>query len=159
MIDGVTIKQLTVHPDIPDTPDELAGARGVLMEVVRDDDDLMKKFGQTTFTITHKGTIKGFHWHKKQDDVWFVATGRAKVVLHDLREGSPTKGETQVLYAGTDDYKVILIPVGVAHGYKVVSVEPVLMFYHTTMSYNPQDPDEQRIAYNDPTIDFNWNED
>jgi len=159
MIDGVTIKQLTVHPDIPDTPDELAGARGVLMEVVRDDDDLMKKFGQTTFTITHKGTIKGFHWHKKQDDVWFVATGRAKVVLHDLREGSSTKGETQVLYAGTDDYKVILIPVGVAHGYKVVSVEPVLMFYHTTMSYNPQDPDEQRIAYNDPTIDFNWNED
>ena len=159
MIDGVTIKQLTVHPDIPDTPDELAGARGVLMEVVRDDDDLMKKFGQTTFTITHKGTIKGFHWHKKQDDVWFVATGRAKVVLHDLREGSPTKGETQVLYAGTNDYKVILIPVGVAHGYKVVSVEPVLMFYHTTMSYNPQDPDEQRIAYNDPTIDFNWNED
>jgi len=159
MIDGVKIKQLTVHQDIPDTPDELNGARGVLMEVVRDDDGLMKKFGQTTFTITHRGTIKGFHWHQKQDDVWFVATGRAKVVLHDLRESSPTKGETQTLYAGTGDYKVILIPAGVVHGYKVVSDEPVLMFYHTTMSYDPKDPDEQRIAYDDPTIAFNWNED
>lgn len=159
MIDGVKIKSLTVHPDIPDTPDELNGSRGILMEVVRDDDGLMKKFGQTTFTIAHQGTIKGFHWHQKQDDVWFVATGRAKIVLYDQRESSPTKGETQTLYAGADDYKVILIPAGVVHGYKVVSDEPVLMFYHTTESYDPKNPDEQRIAYNDPTINFNWDED
>lgn len=159
MIHGVKIKPLTVHPDIPDTPDEMIKEAGVLMEVVRNDEGLMQKFGQTTFTITHQGSIKGFHWHKKQDDIWFVATGRAKVVLHDLRDDSPTHGETQVIYAGKDDYKVILIPIGVVHGYKVVSQEPVLMFYHTTESYDPKNPDELRIAYNDPTINFNWDED
>ena len=46
--------------------------------------------------------------------------------------------------------------VGVAHGYKVLSREPVLLFYHTTKPYNPQDPDEQRIPYNDPQINFDW---
>jgi len=58
--------------------------------------------------------------------------------------------------AGADDYKLIVIPVGVAHGYQVISQEPVLLFYHTTEVYNPDDPDEQRIAYNDPEIGFDW---
>ncbi|MBN1778711.1 MAG: dTDP-4-dehydrorhamnose 3,5-epimerase family protein [Candidatus Buchananbacteria bacterium] len=155
MIDGVKIKELKVRRDIPDTPDSNTQA-GFLMEVLRDDDNLLKKFGQTTFTVAYPGTIKAFHWHKKQDDLWFVATGKAKVVLHDLRDESPTKGETQIIYAGVDDYKLIVIPVGVAHGYQVVGDEPVLLFYHTTESYNATEPDEQRIAYDDKEINFDW---
>ena len=155
MIDGVKIKELKAHQDIPDTPDSNTQA-GFLMEVLRDDDNLLKKFGQTTFTVAYQGTIKAFHWHKKQDDLWFVVTGKAKVVLHDLRAESPTKGQTQVIYAGVDDYKLIVIPVGVAHGYQVVSQQPVLLFYHTTESYNATEPDEQRIVYDDPVINFDW---
>ena len=49
-----------------------------------------------------------------------------------------------------------IIPVGVAHGYKVLSDEPVLLFYHTTESYSPDNPDEERIAWNDRQIGFNW---
>ena len=51
---------------------------------------------------------------------------------------------------------MIVIPVGVAHGYKVVSEEPVLLFYHTTESYDQDNPDEERIPYNDPAIGFDW---
>ena len=51
---------------------------------------------------------------------------------------------------------MIVIPVGVAHGYKVVSEEPVLLFYHTTESYDPGNPDEERMPYNDPVIGFDW---
>ena len=159
MIDGVKIKVLKVFKDIPDTPQKETDKLGCLMEVVRNDEDLLKKFGQTTFTITYPGAIKGFHWHKLQDDIWFVATGKAKIVLYDMRETSPTKGETQVIYAGTDDYKVVVIPVGVIHGYKVIGDNPVLMFYHTTESYNAQSPDELRIAYDDPKVNFDWSQD
>jgi dTDP-4-dehydrorhamnose 3,5-epimerase len=155
-IQGVKIKQLKVRQDIPDTaqPDIMPG---FLMEVLRNDEELLKKFGQTTFTVAYKGTIKAFHWHKKQDDLWFVATGKAMVVLHDLREDSVTFGQTQIIPAGKDDYKLILIPIGVAHGYKVLSDEPVLLFYHTTESYDPKNPDEERIAFDDPKIGFDWN--
>ncbi|MFQ6673570.1 MAG: dTDP-4-dehydrorhamnose 3,5-epimerase family protein, partial [Fidelibacterota bacterium] len=129
---------------------------GFLMEVLRDDDGLLQRFGQTTFTVAYRDTIKAFHWHKKQDDLWFVATGRAAIVLHDLRPTSPTAGRTQVIMAGEGDYKLVLIPAGVAHGYKVVSAEPVLLFYHSTTSYDRDNPDEERIPWDDSTIDFDW---
>lgn len=155
MIEGVKIKKLKVWQDKPDLKQPNVKP-GFLMEVLRSDEGLLQKFGQTTFTVAYPGTIKAFHWHKKQDDLWFVATGKAMIVLHDLRKNSKTYGKTQVIYAGKDDYKLIVIPAGVAHGYKVVSNEPVLLFYHTTEPYNAKNPDEERIAYNDPKIGFDW---
>ncbi|MBU0612621.1 dTDP-4-dehydrorhamnose 3,5-epimerase family protein [Patescibacteria group bacterium] len=156
MIDGVIIKDLIVRKDIPDRDEDISKP-GFLMEVLRDDDKLLTKFGQTTFTVAYEGTIKAFHYHEKQDDLWFVATGKAMIVLYDLRKNSPTNGETQVIFAGKDDYKLVVIPIGVAHGYKVLSDEPVLLFYQTTESYDPKDPDEKRMPYNDPKIGFDWN--
>lgn len=155
MIDGVKIKELRVFKDIPDT-EEQTEKPGFLMEVVRDDEGLLKKFGQTTFTVAYKDTIKAFHWHKEQDDLWFIASGRAAIVLYDQRKDSPTYGETQVVYAGTDDYKVVLIPIGVVHGYKVLSDEPCLLFYHVTKAYNRESPDEERIDPFDKEIGFDW---
>jgi len=155
MIHGVIIKELKVWKDKPDL-DQPGVEPGVFMEVLRDDDDLMEKFGQSNFTIANKGTIKAFHWHKNQDDLWFLATGRAAIVLYDQRQDSPTKGETQIVYGGTDDYKLVLIPVGVVHGYKVLSDEPCLLFYHVTKSYNREQPDEERIDPFDKTINFQW---
>ncbi|MDD5342135.1 MAG: dTDP-4-dehydrorhamnose 3,5-epimerase family protein [Patescibacteria group bacterium] len=155
MIHGVQIKSLKVHQDIPDRKED-SDKPGFLMEVIRNDEDLLKKFGQTTFTVAYQGTIKAFHYHERQEDLWFVATGKAMIVLYDLREDSATKGETQVVFAGQDDYKVVRIPIGVAHGYKVLSEEPVLLFYHTTEPYDIKNPDEKRLAPDDQTIGFDW---
>jgi len=44
--------------------------------------------------IAYAGVIKAFHWHRRQWDIWFFASGMAQTVLHDLREGSPTCGRT-----------------------------------------------------------------
>lgn len=155
MIEGVKVKNLTVHQDVPDL-NQPEIEQGILLEILRADDGLLQKFGQSTMTITYKGTVKGFHYHERQDDLWFAATGKAVVVLHDLREGSPTKGQTEVIEAGKGRYKLIVIPVGVAHGYKVVSDEPVILFYHTTETYDPENPDEKRLALDDPAIGFDW---
>jgi dTDP-4-dehydrorhamnose 3,5-epimerase len=38
------------------------------------------------------GCIVGLHYHLHQADYWYVPYGRARVVLHDLRVGSPTDG-------------------------------------------------------------------
>jgi dTDP-4-dehydrorhamnose 3,5-epimerase len=145
-IHDVVIKKLITHPD----------DRGYVREVLRDDDNLLERFGQTTVTRTYPGVIKAFHWHKRQDDVWYVAQGMARVVMHDLRKDSPTHGETQVVFAGEDNPVLIMIPRGVAHGYQVLGDTPVLLFYHVTQSYNPDDPDEERISFDDPLIGFDW---
>jgi dTDP-4-dehydrorhamnose 3,5-epimerase len=154
MIDGVKIKQLKVWQDKPDLDQKVEP--GVFMEVLRDDDKLLKHFGQSNFTIAHQDTIKAFHWHKYQDDLWFIASGKAKIVLYDRRENSPTHGQTQVIEAGAGDYKLVLIPVGIVHGYKVISKEPCLLFYHVTKAYDRDHPDEERIDPYDKTINFDW---
>lgn len=145
-IDGVIIKQLVRNCD----------ERGYLLEVVRDDDGLMERFGQTTYTLTFPGVIKAFHWHKRQHDLWFMAQGEAMVALYDLREDSPTYRHTQVIFAGEHKPLLILVPPRVAHGYQVLGDKPVGLFYHTTRSYDPADPDEERIPHDDPDIGFEW---
>jgi dTDP-4-dehydrorhamnose 3,5-epimerase len=145
-IDGVVIKKLVTYPD----------DRGYLREVLREDDNLMAQFGQTVVTKTYPGVIKAFHWHQRQDDLWYVAAGMARVVLFDRRPGSPTGGKTQVVYAGEDNPVLILIPAGIAHGYQVLGDRPVLLFYTVTQCYDPADPDEERIPYDDPVIGFDW---
>ena len=100
--------------------------------------------------------IKAFHYHELQDDLWFFPSGNAQVVLHDLREDSTTKGETNVFYMGEDDPMLLVIPTGVAHGYRVLGNEPAVIMYFTTMSYDPKNPDEKRIPWDDPSIGFDW---
>lgn len=156
MIKGVKIKKIKVWKDKPDL-DQPGIKPGYLMEVLRADEKLLKKFGQTTFTVAYPGTIKAFHWHKKQDDLWFFASGKATIVLHDLRKGSKTKGQTQTIKCNAEkDPKLVVIPIGVAHGYKAQGRKPVLLIYHTTKPYNAKNPDEERLAHNDPKIGFKW---
>ncbi len=145
-IEGVTVKPLVRHPD----------DRGFFQEILRDDDKLLRRFGQASLSMSYPGVIKAFHYHERQDDLWFFPVGSAQVVLYDLREDSPTHGVTQVLYAGEDIPVLIVIPVGVAHGYRVLGTKPLMIVYFTTESYVAGNPDEKRIDWNDPTIGFDW---
>jgi dTDP-4-dehydrorhamnose 3,5-epimerase len=146
IIEGVKVKHLVRHPD----------DRGFFEEILRDDDGLLRRFGQASLSMSYPGVIKAFHYHERQDDLWFFPVGSAQVVLYDRRPGSPTEGVTQVLYTGEDYPLLIVIPVGIAHGYRVLGSKPLMIVYFTTESYRPEDPDEKRIPWNDPVIGFNW---
>src|SRR5690242_7374902 len=121
MIEGVAIKKLVPHSD----------DRGTLIEVLRADDPFFEAIHQTTYTEALPGVIKAFHWHKRQKDIWFFVSGRAQVVLYDLRENSGTTVQTQVVYAGVRNPLLICIPELVAHGYRVLGNQPAGLFYHT----------------------------
>jgi len=146
LIQDVFVKKLIKHTD----------DRGFFMEILRDDDKLLKKFGQSSMSMSYPGVIKAFHYHKIQDDLWFFPSGNAQVVLHDMREDSETKGETNVFYMGENNPILLFIPVGVAHGYRVLGNTPATIVYFTTESYDPKNPDEYRIEWNDPAIGFSW---
>lgn len=144
MIQGVACKPLKV----------LSDDRGSFMEVVREDDPFFTRFGQSNFSVTYPGVVKAWHWHRRQDDLWFVVSGMAQVGLHDLRDESPTRGLTQVLYLGDFNRGLLYIPHGVAHGYRVLGPEPMGLIYYTTHTYDPED--ELRLAWDDPSIGFDW---
>lgn len=146
MIEGVQIKKLNLNLD----------DRGFLVEVLKETDVFFKPIKQTIYTETYPGVIKAFHWHKKQWDFWFITKGMAQIVLYDLRKNSPTNGETNVFYLGEKNLAVLVIPPGVAHGYRVLGNQPVGLFYHTSEIYSPDNPDEERIPFDDPKIGFDW---
>jgi dTDP-4-dehydrorhamnose 3,5-epimerase len=100
--------------------------------------------------------IKAFHWHKRQWDYWDIVQGDARVVLVDLRDDSPTAGNIQVLMLGEHAPRIIAIPPLVAHGYQCLSSRDVMLNYYVTEPYDAGDPDEGRIAWNDPRIGFDW---
>src|SRR4029077_19065275 len=49
------------------------------------------------------GAVVGLHYHLHQADYWYVPRGRIRVVLHDLRVGSPTEGATLAVEIGDHD--------------------------------------------------------
>ena len=103
------------------------------------------------------GTIVGLHFHLHQADYWYVPTGTVRVVLFDLREGSPTEGRSWTTDLGAQPdgshcHDGIYIPRGVGHGFAALTDATVS--YLVDGYYNPDD--ELGVAWNDPEIDVDW---
>jgi dTDP-4-dehydrorhamnose 3,5-epimerase len=148
LIDGVKCAPLTVWPD----------DRGYFLEVQRMGVGLAAGFPhdsiQISAALNYPGIIKAFHFHRHQTDCWTPAMNMLQVALIDLRPGSPTFGRRNTLYVGNLRPWQILIPPGVAHGYKVLAAGPSLLIYATDRFYNPAD--EGRIAHDDPRLNYDW---
>ncbi len=103
------------------------------------------------------GCIVGLHYHLHQADYWYVPNGSARVVLHDLRDGSPTDGATLELDLGARSdgsfsHRGVLIPPGVAHGF--ASLSDMTITYLVDSYYNTAD--ELGVAWDDPDIGADW---
>src|SRR5215210_6810335 len=98
------------------------------------------------------GAVVGLHYHRHQADYWVVLRGTARVVLHDLRQGSKTEGGTAVLDIADVDGIGVYIPPGVAHGFAALT--DVTMTYLVDGYYNPAD--ELGVAWDDPEIGADW---
>jgi dTDP-4-dehydrorhamnose 3,5-epimerase len=101
-----------------------------------------------------RGALVGLHYHLHQADYWYVVAGRAIVVLHDLRDGSPTDGATfaVTLGDGRHPHTGVFIPPGVAHGFAALT--DMTMTYLVDGYYNPAD--ELGLAWDDPDVGADW---
>ena len=78
--------------------------------------------------------------------------GRARVVLHDLREGGPTDGGTECFDLSGENHVGAYIPPGVAHGFAALT--DMVITYQVDGYYNPAD--ELGVAWDDPVIGADW---
>jgi dTDP-4-dehydrorhamnose 3,5-epimerase len=146
LIDGVAVRRAKVIPD----------ERGRLGEILRADDPWFEKFGQVYFTTTYPGVVKAWHYHKKQTDHFYVVKGMLKVVLHDQREDSPTRGTVNELYLGEYCPGLVKIPPGVQHGWMCVGQTEAYIVNVVSEMYNYSDPDEFRTHPHDNHIPYDW---
>jgi dTDP-4-dehydrorhamnose 3,5-epimerase len=111
-IEGIVVKNLVKYVD----------DRGWLVEIFRQDEMEEKYFPVMGYiSMTAAGIVRGPHEHLDQADCFvFIGPSNFKVILWDNRKTSPTYMVRQVLYAGEDAPKSILVPPGVVHAYKNV---------------------------------------
>jgi dTDP-4-dehydrorhamnose 3,5-epimerase len=139
---GVEVKELVTHAD----------ERGFFREIIRETDAFFEHFGQWSHALMYPGTAKAWHVHRHQTD-WWYCIGSLKVALHDMREGSGTRGQTMTFLMGDHHgAKCVKIPPGVAHGCRALELSHLL--YVTSSVYDPAD--EGRVAHDDPSIGYDW---
>ena len=144
MIDGVLVVPLR----------QIVDERGKIMHMMKATDEHFQQFGEIYFSCSWPGTVKAWHVHTRMTVNNAVLSGRAKLVLYDLREGSPTRGELQEIFLGEDNYVLVRIPPGIANGYKAYGDKMVILANCATIAH---EPDEMwRIPPFDGTIPYDW---
>ena len=146
MIEGIKTKKLKMAVD----------ERGRLMEILRSDDNEFIKFGQVYITTNNPGVVKAWHLHKVQIDYVACVKGTIKLAIHDPRDGSPTRGQTDEFIIGEHNPVLVVIPPGVYHGWMNIGDTESIVVNAPTEVYNYDKPDEFRLPYNSPEIPYSW---
>ena len=144
MIDGVKVTPLKQYRD----------ERGKVMHMLREDDDIFKRFGEIYFSCTFPNAIKAWHLHTKMTLNYAVIFGELKFVLYDDRLDSPTKGQVQEFFISPENYQLVTVPPLIWNGFKGIGTTSTIVANCGTMAH---DPDEmRRRAPDDLMIPYNW---
>jgi len=123
--------------------------RGWFMELRRES-RLPKPTRQTNISWSRRGTIRGLHYHERgQDDLFICIDGTIRVVVLDRRSG-----ETFTEDIGDDNPVALYVPGRHGHGFEALT--DALVCYHVTEEYDPGDPDEHEIPWDDPRVADLW---
>ncbi|HEX8568050.1 MAG TPA: dTDP-4-dehydrorhamnose 3,5-epimerase family protein [Pyrinomonadaceae bacterium] len=100
--------------------------RGWLAELFRHD-ELSEEFYPVMgyISVTEPGVQRGPHEHVEQADLFcFIGPSNFKLRVWDNRAASDTFGRMMTLFVGADNPQAVIIPKGVAHGYKNIGSVP-----------------------------------
>ncbi len=110
---------------------------------------------QVNRSLLYPNSIKGWHLHLSQDELWYVPTNSHLIIgLWDVRSASKTKGVSVKVAMGGGKESLLFIPHGVAHGCVNVSSKPATVFYFANQTFNKDNPDEQRLPFDALGADF-----
>jgi len=109
-----------------------------------------KPMRQTNASFSRQGVIRALHHHARgQDDLFACLQGMVRVVVLDLESG-----ETFTEDIGVENPTAIYVPGRCAHGFEALT--DALFCYHVTEEYDPDDPDEHEIPWDDPRVVDLW---
>jgi dTDP-4-dehydrorhamnose 3,5-epimerase len=144
MIEGVIIQELK----------QIADARGRVMQMLRADSSLFRKFGEIYFSEILPDQVKAWKKHQKMTQHYAVPLGNIKLVMYDDRENSPTRGELQVLEIGREHYCLVRIPPRVWYGFKCLGQQPALVANCADLPHDPAE--SQSLEPSSALIPYQW---
>jgi dTDP-4-dehydrorhamnose 3,5-epimerase len=134
-------------------------ARGFFLESYNErtmaDLGIHEKFVQDNHSFSSKNVLRGLHYQvrRPQGKLVRVVTGEILDVAVDLRRSSSSYGKWYGVLLSQENHKMMWIPPGFAHGFRVMS-DTADVLYKATDFYAPEL--ERTIAWNDPTLAIDW---
>ncbi|WP_440998165.1 dTDP-4-dehydrorhamnose 3,5-epimerase [Arhodomonas sp. SL1] len=113
------------------------------------------RFVQDNHSRSARGVLRGLHYqiHQPQGKLVRVARGEIFDVAVDLRRSSPYFGRWVGATLSEDNYRMLWVPPGFAHGFLVVS-EIADLLYKCTDYYAPEH--ERTLRWDDPAVGVEW---
>lgn len=117
-----------------------------------------KQTYQISNSKSEKGTIRGLHYQKNpycQAKVVRCHRGAVLDVVVDMREDSPSYGQSIAVELTPENGRCLFVPRGFAHAYLALKNDS-LFEYYVDNKYMPRM--EGGILWNDPSLKINWKE-
>jgi dTDP-4-dehydrorhamnose 3,5-epimerase len=140
-------------------PGVFGDARGFFLESynenVMHELGIRHRFVQDNHSYSAKGVVRGLHYQTchAQGKLVRVAVGEVLDVAVDLRRSSPTFGKWHGERLSGENFRMLWIPPGLAHGFHVLSTNAHVL-YKATDFYHPEC--ERTLAWNDPDLRIDW---
>ncbi len=134
-------------------------SRGKFIKTLND--DFFKEQGldiqikENYYSISHKDVLRGMHFQTPPHDhlkLVYVPYGKIVDVVLDIRKNSPTYGKSFEIELSSENAKVLIIPKGLAHGFKSLE-DNTNVTYMQTSGYAPDC--DTGIKYD--SFGYNWN--
>lgn len=112
-------------------------------------------FVQDNQSLSKQGTLRGLHFQNPhpQGKLCRVIKGAVWDVVVDIRQDSPTFGQSFSIELSETNFLQLWIPPGFAHGFQVLSKEAEF-FYKCTDYYDFQT--EHCLAWDDLALNIEW---
>ncbi len=113
------------------------------------------QFVQDNHASSQKNTIRGLHFQMYPGQVKLIRCTVGKIwdVMVDIRPKSPSFKRWFGVELTAKNFRQVIIPVGFAHGYSVISKLAEVQ-YKVNTYYNPEI--ELEVFWNDPTLKIDW---
>lgn len=140
-------------------PKVFGDARGFFLESynerVMTELGIHERFVQDNHSSSAHNVVRGLHYQIKhaQGKLIRVVAGEILDVVVDLRRNSRTFGQWGAVSLSDENKRMLWIPPGFAHGFRVVS-EGAHVLYKATDYYAPES--ERTLAWNDPELKIDW---
>jgi dTDP-4-dehydrorhamnose 3,5-epimerase len=148
-LDGVFILEPRVFGD----------ERGFFLESYNQEDfaevGIRETFVQDNHSFSQWNVLRGLHYQiqRPQGKLVRVVEGEILDVAVDVRRSSPTFGKWEAVRLSGKNFRMLWIPAGFAHGFRVIS-ERAHVLYKASDLYAPEH--ERTLAWNDPDLQINW---
>jgi dTDP-4-dehydrorhamnose 3,5-epimerase len=140
-------------------PRVFGDARGFFMETWQAEKFAAAGIGapflQDNHSRSNQWTLRGLHLQvaHTQGKLVRVSSGSVFDVVVDLRLSSPSFGAWWGVELSAENYRMLWVPPGLAHGILVTSPSADFL-YKCTDYYSPAD--ERTLAWDDPTLGIQW---